>query len=60
MMLHEVVPQAPLQRLSSRWKTFTTTIPCDDDLINKFEQDSSLNHSIQVPLLSFIFFLDGT
>jgi hypothetical protein len=28
---------------------------CDDDLINEFKQDFALNHSIQHPLLSFIF-----
>jgi hypothetical protein len=39
--LHEVVPQAPLQQRPSLAEesptmTFST---CDDDLINKFEQD---------------------
>jgi hypothetical protein len=35
------------------------TIPtCDDDFINEFKQDIDLNHSIQVLLLGFIFFLD--
>jgi hypothetical protein len=35
------------------------TVPkYDDDLINEFKQDFDLNHSIQAPLLSFIFFLD--
>jgi hypothetical protein len=40
-------------------KTFTTMVPtCDDDLINEFEQDFDLNHSIQELLLGLIFFLD--
>jgi hypothetical protein len=58
-MLHEVVPQAPLQWLSSWRKTFTATVPiCDDNLINGHRQDLDLNYSIQEILISFIFFLD--
>jgi hypothetical protein len=40
-------------------KTFTARVPTgNDDLINEFEQDLDLNHSIQELLLNFIFFLD--
>jgi hypothetical protein len=32
VVLHEVVPQAHLQRLSSRRETFTMTVPTCDDM----------------------------
>jgi hypothetical protein len=59
-MLHEVVSQASLQQCPSLVEeTPMTMIPtCDDDLINEFEQDFDLNHSIPVLLKSFIFFLN--
>jgi hypothetical protein len=44
-----------------RRKTFTAMVPtCNDDLIKEFKKDFDLNHSISVPLLSFIFFLGRT
>jgi hypothetical protein len=40
MMLHEVVPHAPLQRPSPWAKNHHTTVPtCDDNLINEIKQD---------------------
>jgi hypothetical protein len=56
MKLDEVVPQAPLQHPSLAKETSMMMFPtCDDDLINEFEQEFDLNHSIQELLLSFIF-----
>jgi hypothetical protein len=61
MKIHEVVPQAPLQRPSPWAKNLHAKVPtCNDDFINEFEQDFDLNCSIQVLLLSFICFLDRT
>jgi hypothetical protein len=57
--LHEVVPQATLRRPSPWAKNLHATVPtCDENFTNEFEQDNDLNHSIQVLLLSFIFFLE--
>jgi hypothetical protein len=40
MTLHKVVPQAPLQQRPSLAEETPMTFPtCDDNFINKFEQD---------------------
>jgi hypothetical protein len=64
-MLHEVVPEAPLQQLPSLVKKPPMLVvpTCDDMPIYEykgFDQDLNLHHLIKVPLLGFIFFLDRT
>jgi hypothetical protein len=40
VILHEVVPQAPLQQPSPQIKNLHAMVPtCDDDFINEFGQD---------------------
>jgi hypothetical protein len=40
VILHEVVPQAPLQQPSPQMKNLHAMVPtCDDDFINEFGQD---------------------
>jgi hypothetical protein len=59
MTLDEVVPQAlPCGLLLLRTDANDDRPTCDDDFINEFNQDFDLDCSIQVPLSSFIFFLD--